>query len=673
MLFSLYAGAQTHDKACDLFFNIRNVMQLQHYTPKPIDDSLSVYVFNTVVESLDENHTLFLQSEYDALAIHKYTIDDYIKNRDCSFFTDFITTYRRALERRKAMGKEIMAAPLPYTTADTIVYSKTAFPYNKNIADCKKYLRKKIIFSILEDIALQSRNKDSLTLHLPSLSTASQAKIYESYQCRLEGLLHPAEGFEKAMYSRFYNAFCNYFDPHSAYFTYNNKASFLSSVSSDNYSLGIYVSQNEKEEIIVDEVVPGGPAYKTYKIDKGDQLLKLASNDLEYTVSCTSAEAITDIVYSDTYKDVELTLRKKDGTVYSVTLTKMMLKAEDHSVYSYILGDTERVGYIKIPSFYNSFNNNYQNGCAADVAQEVIKLKKQGIKGLILDLQYNGGGAMDEAISLAGMFINYGPVAYVSDGKKYKETIYDYNRGMLYDGPLVVLINGFSASASEFFAGIMQDYNRAVLLGSNTVGKASMQTIVPLVNTDANEDFIKVTINKFYRVTGNSCQYCGIEPDVKLPELFNNYLAKESTMATAMKNDSIATAERFTKMPANLFERAIMQSKTRIASNPAVAVAERINEKIDMLYEADKAPLGLNFSDVFDDIHAMDTLAEEIEELTNTETDIMVTPLPEDTILAAKDDFYKSNNEYRVNLLKTNPGVHEGVAILQDLIKMKWR
>ncbi len=254
------------------------------------------------MDGLDESKNLFLQQEYDKLAIHKYKIDDYILNKDCAFFTDFITAYKNALQRNRDFIVEISNEPLPYNTKDTIYFSKNTFPYLTDSQKIKKFLRKKITYDILEDVAKLSRNKDSLQQHLEALGKVSKQKILESYLCRIDNDLSPSEGFENSVYNLFFATFCNYFDPHSTYFNYNQRASFVSSISTENYSLGLYVSQNENEEIIVEELVPGGPAYSTQKIDKGDQVIKLAANNTEYTVSCTSIEAITDIVYSDSYK-----------------------------------------------------------------------------------------------------------------------------------------------------------------------------------------------------------------------------------------------------------------------------------------------------------------------------------------------------------------------------------
>lgn len=658
--------AQKHEKACNIFSKINDVLQSRHYKPKPVDDSLSVYVFNTVMEELDESKTLFLQQEYDKLAQHRLKIDDYVLGKDCSFFTDFISAYKNALKRNRDYVVQLSKEPLPYTTKDTIFYSRKTFPFHTDPERIKKFLRKKITFDILEDVAKLSKNKDSLQQHLDKLGQASREKILESYLCRLDNQLSPSGGFDNSIYNKFYSAFCSYFDPHSTYFNYNEKSSFVSSISTENYSLGIYVSQNEKEEIIVEELVPGGPAYRTKKIDKGDQIVKLAANNAEYNVSCTSLETITNIVYSDSYKKVQLTLRKKDGTVYSVNLEKIIMKADDHSVYSFVLGDKEPIGYIKVPSFYSAFDTDTNQGCADDVAKEITKLKKDNIQGLIIDLQFNGGGSMDEVIRMAGMFVNFGPIAIVTDKNRSYNVVKDYNRGMLYNGPIVVLVNGFSASASEFFAGVMQDYNRALIVGSTTLGKATMQTILPLEDEDP-EDFVKVTLDKFYRVTGKSSQYIGIVPDVELPSFFDDLLPRESSMPTAIKNDSIDLNISFTKMPEINRNEIITQSKNRTEKNTDFKLIDAVNTRINWLYEGNKAPLPVTFDSVFADVHSMDDVWKDINDSAMKEQAFAIKNTASATEKINEDEYLKSANDYRIKAAKTDVYINEAVNILNDI------
>ncbi|MGV3459709.1 MAG: S41 family peptidase [Flavobacterium sp.] len=666
-LLSLTMAAQNHDRACDIFGKINTLLQERHYKPKPVNDSLSAYVFNSVMEQLDDNHTLFLKDEYDRLAVHKYKLDDYIIQGNCGFFTDFISAYKKALERNKTFTNELIAGNLDLNTKDTIFYSRKTFPYHTDPQKIKRFIRKKMVYDVLEDIAMQSQDRDSLKTHFEKLSADAKKKVSEAFLCRVNSLLSPPEGFDNSIYNRFFSTFSSYFDPHSTYFNYNEKSSFMSSISSENYSLGLYVSQDEKDNIVVEEIVPGGPAYNSQKVDKGDQLLKIAAGGKEYSVNCSSLEAITNIVLSDTYKDVAMTFRKKDGKVYTVTLRKVKMNAEEHKVFSYILGGEQNIGYIKIPSFYTAVDNAFGRGSADDVARELKQLKKSRINGLIIDLQFNGGGSMEEVIRMAGMFIDYGPVAVISDKQQDYAVINDEDRGTLYRGPMVVLVNGQSASASEFFAGVMQDYNRAVIAGSTTLGKASMQTILQLKGS--KEDFVKLTIDKFYRVTGNSSQYTGIVPDVEMPSFFEKLMPRESSMPNALKNDSIALDFTFKKLPKDPITYASGLSKTRVSGNSDFTLVNAINDKVDKLYNSDKPALPLTFDTVFDDVHSMDMIWKDITTATEKDQHITV-----NTTYAAvgtsKDDFAANTNAEKIKAIKTNPYIREAMNIAADLYNL---
>lgn len=666
-MLSFAVSAQNHDRACDVFGKINMLLQERHYKPKPVNDSLSAYVFNSVMEQLDDNHTLFLKDEYERLATHKYKLDDYIIQGNCAFFTDFISAYKKALERNKAYTQELVSGNIELNTQDTIFYSRKTFPYHTDPQKIKRFIRKKMVYDILEDIAMQSQDRDSLQTHFNKLSAESKAKVSEAFLCRVNTLLNPTEGFDNSIYNKFFSTFSSYFDPHSTYFNYNEKSSFMSTISSENYSLGLYVSQDEKDNIIVEEVVPGGPAYNSKKVDKGDQLLKLATGGKEYTVSCSSLETISSIVLSDTYRDVIMTFRKKDGKVYSVTLKKMKMNAEDHKVYSYILGGGQNIGYIKIPSFYTAVDNAFGRGCADDVARELKLLKKAGIKGLIIDLQFNGGGSMEEVIRMAGMFIDYGPVAVISDKQQDYVVINDEDRGTLYRGPMVVLVNGQSASASEFFAGVMQDYNRAVIAGSTTLGKASMQTILQLKGS--KEDFVKLTIDKFYRVTGHSSQYTGIIPDVEMPSFFEKLMPRESTMPMALKNDSIALDVTFKKLPKEPISHASGLSKTRVSGNSDFSLVNSINDKVDKLYNTDKPALPLTFDTVFDDVHSMDSIWKDINKASEKDQQIAVHATYAKTS-GSKNDFTANSNADKIKAIQTNPYIREAINIAADLYNM---
>lgn len=672
LLITFASYSQDSGKSCNVLIKINTLIQNEHFNPKPVDDSLSVYVFEALMNDLDTDKNIFLKSEYDYLSKHKFKFDNYIVDNDCSFFEDFAKTYKTALERSKSAIEKLQKEKLNYNTNDTVRFTKKDFPFYVKVEDVGKVYAKRLRFDILEDIAKISKNYDSLQLHFEKLEKISKQKIFETALCKLNNRIDSKDGIEKNIRNSFYNIFCSYFDPHTSYFSYDTKSSFLSELSTDNLSLGMYVSLNENDELIVQEIVPGGPAARTEIIEKGDQVIKVSPKKGEdFLVSCSSLETIGSIIFSDTHKEITLSLRKKNGSLYDVTLQKKIMKADDHAAYSYIVSkNNTRIGYINIPSFYTDFDRNTVQGISDDVAKELLKLKKDNIQGLILDLQDNGGGSMEEAIKLSGMFIDAGPVSILVNNKKEQKVIKDFNRGSIYNGPVIVLVNGNSASASEFFAAAMQDYNRAIIAGSTTLGKATMQQILPIEDNN-EQDFVKLTIEKFYRITGKSHQLTGVVPDIAIPTLYDGIISREKSYKTALKNDAIVSKAKFTPYSRSDFENLLTASKKRISTNNYFNQVKAVNEKVNSIYNSQKAPILLNFESVFKDVHSIDSVFDSVKKLMETPIDFEISNTSYENEILKFDEFQKNISEYRIKDLKTNAYVLEGINIIADYYASK--
>jgi len=662
--FSLFA--QNSDKTCELLSKINSLIQSEHYQPKPVDDSLSVYVFDTFMDDLDENRNLFTKLEYEKLCKHRLNLDNYILQNDCSFMNDFASMYRFALERKKNILEKIRPETLDYSGKDTVRFSKKNFPFELKLSDFDRVWKKRMKYDILEDISKISSNLDSLNQNFPKLEKIAKAKIFENNLCKVNNILESKKGIGDTLQNDFLNIFCSYFDPHTNYFSQDARSSFMSSLTTSGLSLGLNVTLNEKEEIIVDEVVPGGPAARTNKFEKGDVVLKVSNKRGEnYLVSCTSLDKIGELIFSDSNETIEMTIQKKNGNILDVLLKKQVMKATANAVSSFIIEKGIKIGYIEIPNFYSDFDGFSPQGCADDVAKEIVKLKQDNIKGLVIDLQDNGGGSMEEAIKLAGMFIDFGPVSILVNSKSKQTTLKDYNRGSIYYGPIVILINGNSASASEFFSAAMQDYNRAMVVGSKSLGKASMQTIIPLDNNQ--QDFVKLTVEKFYRITGDSNQIKGIIPDIALPVLFDSIVPREISYKTALKYDAIHSKTRFNPFRKDYYPAIIKQSNSRWKNNARFNEITLVNDEINALYNNPKKPLLITFNEVFKDVHEIDTLWKKIKKITTTENSCTILNNSYDVEKLKFDTYLQEINTYKMKDLKTNPYIEEVVEILYDI------
>ncbi len=654
--------AQNEKNACETLSKINALIQSKHYKPKTVDDSLSVYVFDTFLKALDEDNRLFTEIEINTLKKHQYKIDDYILHKNCAFLNEFYTVYNGAILRYKKTIEDIKKEPFPFSSNETIEFSKKKYPYAKDDAAFKILYKKRLLFHTLRDIAELSKNKDSLVANFDKISKTSKEKIFDTFSCKYSSY----ELSIKDFYSKFFVAFCSYFDPHTEYLSESDKSSFLSNVSADNLTFGMMISMNEKDEIVVDEVIPGSSAYFTERIEDGDQIIKIKHLNDEYTIACSSLDKVEAIFTSSEFNNVDFTLRKKNGEIYTVSLTKKVMKDYENNVYSFILEkDNQKIGYIKIPSFYATFENGKTN-VSDDVIKEVYKLQEDNINGLIIDLQNNGGGSMDEAIKLTGALIDIGPIAIMNNKQQKKEIIKDPERGSVYNGPMVLLINGFSASASEFFTNAMQDYNRAIIIGNQSYGKASMQRILPL-NYENQEEFVKLTIEEFYRITGESNQTIGITPDVEIPSLFNNQIPREKEEKTALKNDVIKSVFRSTKLPNTVRKSVIEKSKNRVKANEALNNITTMNEKIDAIYDSDLPPVLLEFNSIFKEVSKINSLWATIKDLSEVEYPIKVERNSVDIEYQQFDSFLKSSNTEKIKAIKCNLHIIEAINIINDL------
>jgi carboxyl-terminal processing protease len=289
----------------------------------------------------------------------------------------------------------------------------------------------------------------------------------------------------------------------------------------------------------------------------------------------------------------------------TVVLRKEMMDAEENVVKSFILRGQRKIGYISLPGFYTTWGEAEGSRCATDVAREIVKLKKENIEGLILDLRFNGGGSLQEAVSMAGIFIDAGPVGIIKGKNGDAITIKDINRGTVYDGPLVLLVNGMSASASEFLAAALQDHQRAVVIGSVTYGKASAQNLHPLdphhPNTEVTDKFkpgtgyVSVTLEKIYRITGKTAQRSGVIPHIVLPDIYDSLKFREAFMPLALPYDSIFKKTYYQPgllLPVNELN---FKSQTRMAAN---ADFERVKQVASFLANLnDNKPVSLAYAD----------------------------------------------------------------------------
>ena len=660
LLFPFLIYSQKEKDPCRTLQNINSLIQQYHYKPSVVDDSLSSYLLNSFLNKLDANNRLFLASEIDTISKHEYKIDDYISNNNCAFLKEMYNVYSNSALRYSKIITELKNEKFSYSSKDKINFSDSIFTFAVNENELKKKISKLILYDVLKEIAEVSNDKDSLVINFDSLAPKKRLAIFEEYECLSEMYNLSQNDFNIL----FFKEFCNYFDPHSDYFSDTEKSEFYATVSSDNFSFGFQVSLEENGSIIVESVVPGSPAYFSSKISSGDKLLKISNKDEEIELSCKTIKKVESLLYSKKFKTCLFTFRKKNGEIYSVNLVKKVIADYENRIYSFLIkkGD-QQYGYIKIPSFYSTFENGKSN-LSLDMVNELTYLQEDSIDGLIIDVQDNGGGSMDEVQKLSSLFIDEGPIAMIKNNKNKVETIADSLPGAIYNGPLVVMINGNSASASEFFVNVMQDYNRAIIIGNPSFGKATMQRVYPL-NSNKDE-FIKITLEEFYRVNGKTNQFVSIQPDIEIPALFDGEISRECDYPTAIQNDEINSSSY--KYIKNLkYTSAVALGKKRIARSIDALVIKNLNDKLGPLYNIPELPIGLDFISVFDSVNYLNLLMNEVDKLNKQEYPINVILNSKDEMGQKKNTYLKIINTDRILEIKRNYHILEAANILFDV------
>lgn len=667
LVFSSQIWAQNNIAACKIISKINALIQKEHVQPKPVDDSLSVFVFDNLINDLDPARNLFFKSEYDSLAKnYRLKIDDLLQNEDCQFISTIENIYKKGLLRNKILLEKLATDSIDFSFRDTIRMYKKAFPVYMTESNFEKIWRKKIRFDVLTEVAGSSKNLDSIQTHFKSLSDYYKEIGIQNEMCKINNQLKRKSTIAEKVYS----FFCTYFDPHTNYFSVDSKSNFVSSLSKERLSLGFLVTLNEKNQIIIDEIDPNGPAFKNGKLKKGDQILSIANEKETLKVTCASLEEIGELIISDANKIITLGIKRKGEKSFSVTLEKEVIKDEQNTVFSYVVEDKNKIGYIKIPSFYSNFESNDKTGCADDVGTEIVKLQNDNIDGLVIDLMDNGGGSMEEAIKLAGLFVHHGPISIVVDNTKKQQVIQDPYRGYLYKGPVIILVNGNSASASEFFAAILQDYNRAMVIGSSTLGKATMQTILPLES--AEENFVKVTINKFYRITGKSHQSIGVIPDVQVPIIYESIVQKEKDYPTAFKNDVLPTSITFKPYVKNkLINQLAKNSQKRVFSSSYFKNIIGMNKKIDELVKNPKTIIPMQIDTVFEEQKAVTSLWESISSFKDESINLNVKNSSFNESLLGVYPSERTIKEAQIKALKNNHYLNEAIKIINDYFVLK--
>ncbi len=606
ILLTINAKSQSENEHCTQIKTLVTMLNNNHYEPVTIDYDVANSIFKNYIESLDPYSFYFIEEDINLFSEKLVNNSNNYTDAFCEILSLSTDIYKKRLQESDELLTELSEIPFDFEVIDTMYFSsKDTFLFPKNKEKRKQRWTKIISYKIclnffydLSDTTTIDESVDDLMKNEPEY----RQNTILNEQCQIKKLLSKDNDFENFVAIQFLNAITSNYDPHSMFFSLDMKEAFESEISTTTYSFGIFLEESDGD-IYIAKLIPGSPAWTSNELNEGDIIKKIQPQGEEpIEITCMDVYEMEAILNSAEISKMDITVKKTNGLIKTIMLVKAEIQTDKNKITSYILNGEKKIGYIYLPAFYSGFENESE-GCANDIAKEIIKLKKENIQGLIFDVRDNGGGSVTEALNLAGIFINVGPLAISKYTNTEPTTIKDMNRGTIYNGPLVLMVNNFSASASELLAAILQDYNRAIIVGGTTFGKGSAQIILPLDSiitmdnfaTNFNENsssFVKVTVGKMYRLDGSTYQNSGVSPDINLPNLLEFYSYREEDLPAALKSDSIIKKIRFSPLPLLPIKSLLEKSQIRINESANFKDIKELNDQaISLIINQEFIPL----------------------------------------------------------------------------------
>jgi len=660
-----------------------------HYQPERIDDAFSKRVFELALKRLDYRKKFLLQSDVAQLTKFQTDIDDQTKRGSHEFLDLSTKLMADRTKQMQTLAHELLAQPFTFSADETIQtdFEKATFP--TSAADQREQWRKLLKYETLVRVAEMMDEQDKRHDRARVASLAKEPATAEpdrtpaqmEVEARKRVLKYYDEQFAdqpdaNEVLANYANVIANTYDPHTEYFAPRDKQEF--DIQLTGRFEGIGATLREKDGLIyIEDIVPGSASSRQGELKKGDAILRVAQGPAE-PVSIEgwhTSKAVT-LIRGKKGTEVRLTVKKADGSTKIIPIVRDVVVVEDTYAQSAVITDPSgiKIGYLHLPAFYADFNDNGGRSSAADVKKELAKLTAEGVKGVVFDLRNNGGGSLNDAVEMAGLFMPSGPMVQVHDSRGVTNVLNDKDPRVQYSGPLVVLVNKYSASASEILAAAIQDYKRGIIMGTtSTYGKGTVQRIIDLDETLPNElaslkpfGSLKFTMQKFYRVTGGSTQFKGVASDIVLPDLFSYVDQGEKESDYPLKWDEIKPASyrpwddqpNYAKLEAN--------SKARVAASPAF---QQMAELVQSLRKRkNETTVSLNLEKFRAMQHLLKAESDKYEAIQKTAKPLALTPLAADR-QALGNDSVKVNRSMRFTRslgLNKDITLGEAVAVIKD-------
>ncbi len=657
---------------------IRYALKQGHYEPHQIDDAFSEQVFNDFIDALDPYRRFFLQSDIDEFSIHKKLIDDQIKSEDLSFYNEVYERFNQRINESKSYYQEILKTPFDFEKKGSFNIDYKTKPFSKNEAELihnwQMQLKIGTLSRLHEKIAFQESELKIDSKYKKKSFAKLEIAAREATQSSLDELYSiMSELDETDWFSVFINSLTIQFDPHTNYFAPKDKKRFDQSMSGKLEGIGARL-QKKDDYTKVSELISGGPAWRAGELEVGDLILKVAQgDDPPIDIVGMRLDDAIEFIKGKKGTVVKLTIKKIDGEIQIISIVRDIVELEETFAKSSIVDvDSRTFGVIDLPKFYIDFNEKNFRNSATDMEQEVKRLKEEGVEGLLIDLRNNGGGSLKTAIEIAGLFIKDGPVVQVKYRGEKPNVRSDKDKRIQWNGPLVILVNELSASASEIFAAAMQDYNRAVIIGSKqSFGKGTVQNILPLNNYfKYSKDLgaLKMTIQKFYRINGGSTQLKGVVSDIAMPDRYTYLEIGERDEKNPLEWDKIEPAEYKPFDMYENFHQVINDSKKRISLNPNFVLIDA--QAMWLKKGRDDNDISLNYEDYKKDLENRKKESKDFDPILEYESNLEFKSPSYEQPLVAKDSILAKKREIWHENLKKDIYVEEALTVLSEL-KMK--
>ncbi|APY07973.1 tail-specific protease [Winogradskyella sp. J14-2] len=671
---------------------ITYVLDNGHFNPQDLNDNFSENVFEDYLNQLDPFKRYFYESDIKEFEAFRTQLDDQIKDYDVAFFNLTHERLLKRIEESKVIYAEILEKPFDFTKDESYTADYETLEYVKSKREMKERWRQQLKFSTIAnyDDAISQRNTDLEANALPeSVFSAQNEKSKPKDKKSLKALEKEAREATKRSLDELYdfiddrqrkdwfavyiNAIVEEFDPHTFYFAPEDKDRFDVAMSGNFEGIGARL-QKKMDAIMVNEIISGGPAWRANELEVGDQILKVRQSNEEKPVNIVGMrldDAIK-LIKGPKGTTVVLTLKKVDGTIEDISITRDIVELEEtYAKSSTVIKDDKKFGVINLPKFYVDFEDYKNRNAASDIKQEIIRLKQEGVEGLVLDLRNNGGGSLQTVVDIAGLFIEEGPVVQVKETGQPKEVLKDRDKSIVWDGPLVILVNELSASASEILAAAMQDYKRAIVIGSKqTYGKGTVQNVLDLnrlVRNNSNGDLgaLKFTTQKFYRVNGGSTQLEGVKSDVVVPDRYSYIDIGEKDQENPLPWDKIDAVDYDVWGNYFDYDTTIAKSKARMAANEQLKLIDANAKWVKKI--RDRESYSLNYENYKREMELNEEEAKRFEKLSEYQTNLTFTSLPYEIKLMEQDSVLKEKRNRWHQSLAKDVYIEEALNVLHDL------